>query len=401
MTALEEFVSAVLGGDVARTRALLADPGVKARVNDSLPGFHFDGTALLAAAHQNNAPLIDLLLAHGADINQKSRWWAGGFGVLDRDDADVAFLTARGARVDAYAAARHGMLDTLRDLIARNPALVRERFGDGDTPLHVAKTVAIASFLLDHGAAIDMPDVDHEGTPAQHAVRDRQDVTRFLLSRGAQPDLLMAAALGDDALALRLLDEDAGRIRTAVTPEFFPMTNPRAGGHIYIWRLAANATAHMVARFFAHEQLYRTLMQRTPPGLRFAVAARLHDRAEIERGLAAIPGLVAELAPGDARLLVDAATDGDAVAVATLLEAGFPVSARGQEDGTALHWAAFHGNVALVRLLLSHGADPAAVESSYGGTPLGWAEYGAGNGWRPGRGDYPAVIALLKRAVGG
>jgi hypothetical protein len=32
----------------------------------------------MAAAR--NLPLLDLLLAHGADLNLKTAWWAGGFG---------------------------------------------------------------------------------------------------------------------------------------------------------------------------------------------------------------------------------------------------------------------------------------------------------------------------------
>lgn len=47
MTAgLESFVAAMQRGDVARTRAPLVDPAVKARIDDSLPGFHVDGAEI-------------------------------------------------------------------------------------------------------------------------------------------------------------------------------------------------------------------------------------------------------------------------------------------------------------------------------------------------------------------
>ncbi len=74
--------------------------------------------------------------------------------------------------------------------------MVHARGGDGQTPLHFASTVEIAEFLLAHGADMDALDVDHESTPAQymlrvehvrHYPRDRQDVARYLVSRGCRP----------------------------------------------------------------------------------------------------------------------------------------------------------------------------------------------------------------------
>ena len=88
------------------------------------------------------------------------------------------------------------------------PALVHARGGDGQQPLHEAKTVAIADFLLERGAGIDVRCIDHQSTPAQYALVDRPDVCRRLLERGATPDIFMAARLGDVALATRLLDAD-------------------------------------------------------------------------------------------------------------------------------------------------------------------------------------------------
>src|SRR6185312_1002575 len=119
-------------------------------LNQPLDGLAFDAPAVVGAAH--NRDMIDLLLAAGADINARSGWWAGGFGVLDSVDPALApFLIERGARVDAHAAARLGMIDRLRTLVAADPAVVHARGGDGQTPLHFASTVAIAEFLLDHG----------------------------------------------------------------------------------------------------------------------------------------------------------------------------------------------------------------------------------------------------------
>jgi len=126
----------------------------------------------------------------------RSNWWAGGFGLLDKAKPEVvAHAIERGAVVTVHAAARLGMFETLRKLIEEDPERVHERGGDGQTPLHFASTVEIAEFLLSHGADIDARDVDHESTPEQYMVRTRQDVARYLISRGCSTDLLMAAAL--------------------------------------------------------------------------------------------------------------------------------------------------------------------------------------------------------------
>src|SRR5262245_20000169 len=100
------------------------------RLNEALPNGPFGATALLVAVQKRNRDLIDVLLTAGADINTRSHWWAGGFGVLD-DAGDLAtFLVERGAVVDAHAAARLGWSARLRTLVLADPAVVHARGGD-------------------------------------------------------------------------------------------------------------------------------------------------------------------------------------------------------------------------------------------------------------------------------
>ena len=178
--------------------------------------------------------MIDVLLAAGADINAKSQWWAGGFGFLHTADPERAeYAIERGAVVDVHAAARLGRLDRLRELIEGDPQSVQARGGDGQTPLHFARTVEIAAYLLDHGADIDARDIDHESTPAQWMVGDCPDVARYLVQRGCTTDILLAAAVGDLDRVRMHLDADPSCIRLRASEEFFPMVNPKAGGTIY------------------------------------------------------------------------------------------------------------------------------------------------------------------------
>src|SRR5882672_12305057 len=231
---VEQLKSAFHQDDAVLFRALLErHPGIKAQINE--PIGPFDSPAI---NHVRSREMLDVLLEAGADLNAKSRWWAGGFGLLHTAKPDLAaYAIQRGATVDAHAAARLGLFEKLRELITADPALVHAPGGDGQTPLHFASTIEIAEFLLDHGADIDARDVDHESTPAQYMIPDRQEIARHLVRRGCQTDILMAAALGDADLAERLLQADPECIRTRVSSEYFPMIGEgeAKGGIIYQW----------------------------------------------------------------------------------------------------------------------------------------------------------------------
>ena len=82
MTPVQQFVAALHAQDIERVRSLLEQHAeVRAAIN--APISYFDSRPVMRAA--TNLPLLDLLLAHGADIDLKSAWWAGGFGILESD----------------------------------------------------------------------------------------------------------------------------------------------------------------------------------------------------------------------------------------------------------------------------------------------------------------------------
>ncbi|HET7248885.1 MAG TPA: ankyrin repeat domain-containing protein [Gemmatimonadales bacterium] len=394
-----ELVAAIQTNDASRLRDVLERyPELRTKLNDTMPGLHFGATPLLAAVPFTNRAMIDVLLQAGADINQKSHWWAGGFGVLDDDHGMAAFLIERGARVDVHAATRLARMDDLERLVTAAPELVHARGGDGQTPLHVAPTVAVAQWLLDHGAAIDARDVDHESTPAMYMLRDRQDVARFLVSRGCHTDILMAAALGDLALVRKHLEADPECIRMLVADEWFPKRDPRAGGCIYLWTLGQLATPHSVAREFGHEEVFRFLMERTPEQLKLALACDLGDEATFRQLLAARPNLAASLSDEDGKHLVRAAQSNNTNAVRLMLAAGWPVVVRGQHGGTPLHWAAWHGNAEMVREILRYHPPLDLRGDDHDLPALGWALHGSEHGWHRKTGDYPAVVDALLAA---
>ena len=400
---------AVCDGDAGRVRALVESYAeLRARIDDPLPGYGFGQHALFAAVQRSDRATIDVLLHAGAEIGKRTEWWAGGFGVLDDCDPGlVDFLIERGAVLDAHSAARLGMLAKLSELVAADPGVVNARGGDGQTPLHFASTVEVAKILLDNGADIDAVDVDHESTPAQYILRvdqkrhypqDRQDVARYLVSRGCKTDILMAAALGDVNLVRHHLDSDPACIRMSVSEEWFPKRDPRAGGTIYIWTLGANRTAHTVAREFGHEDVFQLLMERTPEEMKLALACELGDEAVFEKFLAKNPDAAKTLSEAEQRKLPNAAQNNNTKAVRLMLEAGWPVDTPGEMGATALHWAGFNGNAEMTREILRFHPMLELKSREYAGTALSWALFGSGNGWHRDTGDFAGTVRALLEA---
>jgi ankyrin repeat protein len=392
---VEDLKKAIHANDTQRARDLLQrNESLRARINDPLGPFD---SPLLNGVRSRE--MLDVLLDAGADINAKSRWWAGGFGLLDSVDPELAaYAIERGAVVDVHAAARLGLLDRLRELIEGDPDLVHARGGDGQTPLHFASSVEIAAFLLDHGADINARDIDHESTPAQYMVGDRLEVARYLVERGCETDLLLASAVGDLERVRAHLDSNPACIEVRVTNACFPMKNPKAGGAIYHWTLGTNASAYQAAAKSGNPEIVNLLMERSPDEAKMMAACWLQDHRTLVSLRSRQPDLVSKLTESQRNEIAHAARDNNTPVVLLMLEAGLPVTAHGQHKGTPLHWAAWHGNLAMVEALLRHNPPLEDTANDFDGTPLGWATHGSENGWHRKTGDYPGVVEALLQA---
>lgn len=401
---VDALTAGIRANDAALVRKVLVRyPALQSRLNEPLPNYGFDAPALIGAVDHGNREMIDVLLDAGADINARTKWWAGSFGVLDSCDPKLApILIERGAYVDIHAAARLGLFDRLKELIERDPALVHARGGDGQMPLHFAATVEIAEYLLDHGADIDARDIDHESTAAQYMTGSanwlRRDVLRYLIARGAQTDILMAASLGDFELTRKHLDADPALVNLSVTEKDFPKQNPKSGGTIYIFTFGWAKTPHMIARELGHESVFRLLMERSPLWLQLAQACEIGDETLVRELLAGHPELARTLTTSASRRIVGTALRNHTQAIRLMVNAGWPVDVRGDTGQTPLHWAAWHGNVEMVRALLQHHAPLEAEENEHKATPLGWALHGSEHGWHRDKGDYAGTVEVLLAA---
>jgi ankyrin repeat protein len=405
MTPVEQFVAALHAQDVERVRALLeAHADVRGAIN--APVSYFDSPPVMRAA--KNLPLLDLLLSYGADINVKTAWWAGGFGILEYDitPEEAAPLIARGAIADVFAAAHLGMFDRLRELVERDPSLVRARGGDGKTALHNAATVDIARYLVDRGAEVDARDVDHESTPAQYLAVDAPDVVRYLIQRGARVDIFLAVALGDRQLVERCLTEDPGALDHRIGEGRFSVRHNGARaataeeigdarGDIYRWVLGHFLTPIEVAIRVKRPDIVEQLLVHATPAQRLLTACAAGDRTAAQRLIDDNPGLVSRLTARERRSIADRAFWNDTAAVLLMVDLGFDTRAIGNDNGDALHWASYLGNTEMVRALLTRDPAIGVRDASHGGTSLGWCIYGALSGEKKATGDFAGVARLL------
>jgi ankyrin repeat protein len=373
---------------------------LRERINAAV--FAFDSPAIVACA--NDRALVDVLLDFGADPNRRSEWWAGGFHALHAATGDAAErLIAAGAIPDACAAAHLDRPDLLARMIAEDPARVRERGGDGQTPLHFAKSRTVIDLLLAGGADIDARDVDHRATAAEWMLdhkrsAGRYDLALYLVERGASADIFLAAALGltQDVRAMvqtnpELLDRRTGQGAYA--------EQPPSSYHIYFWTIGDSRSPLDVAAQFEQQETMDAMLEFASPLQRLLFACRRGDEVGARSVVREHPAVIESMTAKDHRAIADAARNGDARAVALMIELGFDPQASGHDSGTALHCAAWEGSAETVVALLRHRDARSLVairDAHYDATPLGWCCHGSrfGNTSH----DHAGVARLLLEA---
>ena len=384
--------------DAQAVRQLLADHReFRPFINATF--FPFNAPAIVACAGDD--AMVEVLLEFGADPNQRSTWWAGGFHALhSATGAAAARLLAAGAVPDACAAAHLDRPDLLAAILAADRSRVHERGGDGQTPLHFARSRTVIDMLINAGADLDARDVDHRATAAEWMLdrrRDagRYDLARYLVERGASADIYLAAALGLTDRARMLLERDRSLLELRTGRGAYG-EQPPSSHHIYFWTIGSHRSPLEVAAQFGHRDTLAAMLPFATPVQRLRQVCRSADRDGALALLRDHPDLMSTLGAGDRRAITDAAWNGEAEAVTLMLELGFDPATPGHDSGTALHCAAWQGSAAAVEAILGTAAGRALImqpDGLHGSTPIGWCCHGSVHG--PRGGEFPAIARLL------
>ncbi len=394
---IKRFVELVFAGDAKGLSELFARQLDLVRPHIDAPLFHFDCPAVVQ--QKNHRAILEVLLEAGADINARSDWWAGGFGVLDDvDEAQARWLMDHGAQVDLGVAAGLGWTSKIEAMLASDPDLVHRPFGDGKRALHYARTVETAALLLERGAEIDARCIDHGSTAAEHLIVAGTEVPRFLIARGASCNVFLAAALGDVHLVARALKEDPAAATRRIGRDPYVAVSDDWGGTILQWTLGFDATPHDIAKQRGHHEAYRVLMKNSDEVTRLLTGCWCEDDDVLERlDLSCdVMGIVAGLADEDRELLPIAAWNGRLGTVRRFLDLGLDPHVPGPEDSTAIDRASFRGWAEVVELLLERDSDPPlSRRNRFGGTPLSACIHGAKAFVSPGSDHLRTARALV------
>lgn len=284
-----------------------------------------------------------------------------------------------------------GLIDDVRTLLAANPQFVNAigphpYWGGRPQSLHVAietKRRNMFDLLLEAGANIDGRNDQYEHwSPLMLTIHwEQPEMRRVLVERGAKVGLIEAMLFEDDALVERMLRPGKRAL---------PKVEPNDGSLLAFARTPL-AIDRLLALGVSTDRKDRW---DTSP---IEAMSRLGPRGKplvehmLRRGLEAEPQEFARVGDKDALASIiaktpDVARNEDVLMAAVdfghhdlvrwLLDRGASANsrARGGSKGTALHSAAWNGDLTMVKLLVAAGADINARDEEHKDTPAGFAE---------------------------
>jgi ankyrin repeat protein len=299
---------------------------------------------------------------------------------LTRDQVVQGFLRLVGT----------GQIDEVRRVLTAAPQMVNvvgphPFWGGRPQPLHVAietKRRDLFELLLDAGAGVNGTNdqYDHWSPLMLTRDQDRDDMRDELLRRGARVGLMEALLFGDDARVEELLRPG----KDALPP------SPPNGGSVLNFARTTFAIDRLLELGVSTDLKDRWGATPIESMSRLGPRGQALVRHLIARGVQAAPEEYSRLGdlqtlqslierdPQVARsdsVMMGAVDFGHRPVVEWLLARGGNVNARAraQSRHTALHSAAWNGDLLMARLLVDAGADVRARDEEHDGTPLGWA----------------------------
>ena len=156
----EAFELAVMLGeheDVKRCLEWGADANVGVRMGDELKPI------LYLACQFGHTPVVELLLAYGADLCEDSDWTPLHSAAWFKHREIAELLISEGAEVDFTAACLLGMTEKVKRALETDATLANTRLYENLTPLHCAGSAEIVRLLIEHGAEVGSPSVGIAG----------------------------------------------------------------------------------------------------------------------------------------------------------------------------------------------------------------------------------------------
>jgi len=332
------LMTAARAGNAATVKLLL-ERGAEVNVKETYKG----QTALMWAAAERHTDVVKLLLDHGAD------WKVISFDHETKmpklSAASSVSPMARGGMTAFHFAAREGDTETAKVMLAAGVD-INQLDVDKTSALTVGlmnKNYTFAKFLLDRGAnpnladvlgrtalyaAIDMRNEDYSATPGRPALDPMPsvEIVRALLDRGANPD----AALTQRLPGRSGMDGGDTSLGEGTTP---------------LMRAARAGDADVMRLLLAKGADPKRKTKEGNTAFMFAAGVGYRDKNT-------------------------SGTESQALeAVRVALEQGLDINQGNSRDETAMHGAANRGADSIVEFLAAHGAN-IDVKSKAGYTPL-------------------------------
>ncbi len=258
---------AAKSGDIDKVRDLLAEDGRLANaegfIRTSLWGS--DAKALHVAVMHGRKDIVDLLLAHGADINARDDKYRFNALMHAIDLADfmpeyadlgmVEFLLERGAEMDVWACAWLGDMGAVKQRLDENPALVNEIGPGPSTLLSFCRDVKSIEFYLGYGADPLATYQRHGKTRQSSPLRDQTyrrnyaGARRLLRHLGWAVDVFWASVMGDSAALREILTGDKSLAKASTPADHVlgaglsPLHLAAQGSHLDVMALLLQAGA--------------------------------------------------------------------------------------------------------------------------------------------------------------
>lgn len=304
-----------------------------------------DGPSLPGVARRDSVAVARLLLAYGADPNAGFLW--------DGLPSPFTALTGVFGHGEQGAPPHRDELALARVLLeagaeANDSQTIYNR-GAGDTPSDDTEWLELLfEFGLGRG----------DGGPWRKALGHAHQSTSEIIAEAVHH----AAEQGLTRRMRLLLDHGAnpsGRSEHPIYEGRTPYESAVLRGNNEVAEMLASAGVSTTG---------------VTPAMQFVGTLLSGDRIAIDEAASAFPELLDSVRTAHPELVGDAVELGRADSVRALVLHGFDVNAR--RRATALHSAAWKGDLAIVALLLELGADPTIVDTEFNSTPRGWAEHG-------------------------